>query len=63
MCFCRQRLAEFIESEAELSGDDVGSDDEEDEEDIYANEYEKEKGEELRISKGKLLEQVSKAHQ
>ena len=58
---CRERLTEFVESEAELSGEDVGSD--VDEEDLlYADEYEQEEGDELDISQEQLWDQVNKAH-
>lgn len=58
-------MAEFVESEAELSGEDVGSDeeDEDDEEDLLlANEYEEDEGVELELSKSELWDQVNKAH-
>ena len=61
----RERLAEFVESEAELSGDDVGSD--RDEEDLlYGDEYEEEDGlvgEELGgVTEKELWDQANKAH-
>lgn len=64
-CACRERLAEFVESEAELSGDDVGSD--RDEEDLlYGDEYEEEDGlvgEELGgVTEKELWDQANKAH-
>lgn len=61
---CRERLAEFVESEAELSGSDVGSD--KDEEDyLYAGQdYEEDEGagSDLPLSDSELREQVNKAH-
>ena len=61
---CRERLAEFVESEAELSGEDVGSD--KDEEDLlYGDEYEQEEGlvrEDLGVTERELWDQVNKAH-
>ena len=60
---CRERLAEFVESEAELSGEDVGSDLDE-EEQLYADQYEEEEGVagEEPITEGELWDQVNKAH-
>lgn len=53
-----------MESEAELSGDDVGSDQDE-EELLYKDEYEEEVGvvgEELGMTEKELWDQVNKAH-
>ena len=62
--FCRERLAEFVESEAELSGSDVGSD--KDEEDyLYAGQdYEEDEGagSDLPLSDSELKEQINKVH-
>ncbi len=66
VCVCTsERLAEYVDSEAELSGEDVGPEeedelDEEDEEEML-NQYLREE-EELGISKQELLDQVAKAH-
>ena len=61
---CRDRLAEFVESEAELSGSDVGSD--KDEEDyLYAGQdYEDDEGagSDLPLSDSELKEQINKVH-
>lgn len=61
---CRERLAEFVESEAELSGEDVGSD--QDEEDLLCgDQYDEEEGvvgEELGMTEKELWDQVNKAH-
>ena len=61
---CRERLAEFVESEAELSGSDVGSD--KDEEDfLYANQdYEEDEGagSDLPLSDSELKDQINKVH-
>jgi hypothetical protein len=61
---CRDRLAEFVESEAELSGSDVGSD--KDEEDyLYAGQdYEEDEGagSDLPLSDSELKEQINKVH-
>ena len=59
-----ERLAEFVESEAELSGEDVGPDEDDkeegDEEDML-NQYLAEE-EDLGMSKQELRDQVAKAH-
>ena len=61
---CRERLAGFVESEAELSGSDVGSD--RDEEDyLYAGQdYEDDEGagSDLPLSDSELKEQINKVH-
>lgn len=59
----RERLAEFVESEAELSGEDVGS--EEEEEGPLSGEeedYEEEGGSDVPLSDAELWDQVNKAH-
>lgn len=62
--YYRERLAEFVESEAELSGSDVGSD--KDEEDfLYAGQdYEDDEGagSDLPLSDSELKEQINKVH-
>lgn len=61
---CRERLAEFVESEAELSGSDVGSD--KDEEDfLYAEQdYEEDEGagSDLPLSDSELKDQINQVH-
>ena len=62
---CRERLAEFVESEAELSGEDVGSaeDREEEEEGAGLSAYEEEAGDsDVPLSDSELWHQVNKAH-
>ena len=62
MCVYRERLAEFVESEAELSGEDVGSDMEE-EEGGGVSEYEDEGDQsDVPLSESELWNQVNKAH-
>lgn len=57
----RERLAEFVESEAELSGEDVGP---EEEEGPFSGEedYEEEGGSDVPLSDAELWDQVNKAH-
>lgn len=61
---CRERLAEFVESEAELSGEDVGPDQEEDSEEEGEEEEEGllVREELLGITDKQLRDQVNKAH-
>lgn len=52
-------MAQFVESEAELSGSDVGS---EDEDDDGGDEYEEEEIQEDLPSDEELMDQVNKIH-
>lgn len=69
-CCLRERLAEFVESEAELSGEDIGSELEEDEEDLLNAEEREQQQKEARLVQQELLgltdtqlrDQVNKAH-
>jgi len=62
-CCYRERLAEFVESEAELSGEDVGSDPGEEEPFSGQDEYEEEEGvSDVPLSESELWDQVNKAH-
>ena len=58
----RERLAEFVESEAELSGSDVGSD-AEDDPNSELDEYEEDvAGSDVPDSDSELKEQVNRIH-
>lgn len=65
---CRERLAEFVDSEAELSGSDVGTDMDEDDEILAEEEaglFGYEENEDLSdvpLSEHELWDQVNKAH-
>ena len=61
---CSERLQEFVESEAELSGEDVGPDEEDDDNCGGPDEYEEEEGVELEagLSETELRDQVTKVH-
>ncbi|XP_072531008.1 claspin isoform X2 [Salminus brasiliensis] len=55
----KMRMAEFVESEAELSGSELGSEDEDDED---GDEYEEEELQEELPSDEELMDQVNKIH-
>ncbi|XP_019853071.1 PREDICTED: claspin-like isoform X2 [Amphimedon queenslandica] len=57
-----ERLKDFVESEAELSGTDIASDD--DEEEMGGDSYEEEEGagSDVPLSEGELWDQVNKVH-
>ncbi len=65
---CSDRLAEFVESEAELSGSDIGEDDEDDEilaeeeAGLYGYREDKEGQSDVPLSDSELWDQVNKAH-
>lgn len=57
-----ERLQQFVESEAELSGTDMGSD--EDEEEVGGDSFEEEEGagSDVPLSETELWDQVTKVH-
>ncbi len=65
---CSDRLAEFVESEAELSGSDIGEDDEDDEilaeeeAGLYGYREDEEGQSDVPLSDSELWDQVNKAH-